>query len=121
MGFADDACALMFTEGQKTRMWETLMTSRASLLEKCTTSITYVNPQQEKWLNYAYWQGSQLRLAPLRKGVRWQLYNFQGQLVADLDLLLIDQHAFDFPGWPAGVYILTGTVNGSYQSVKLLK
>jgi hypothetical protein len=121
MGFADDACALMFTEDQKTRMWETLMTSRASLLEACKTSATYGSLPPDAWLEYAYWQAEQLQLTTLSNGIKWQLYHASGQLVYDIGNLPSGSYVFDLPKVVAGLYILVGTDGRQYRSRKLVK
>lgn len=121
MGFANDACALMFTEGQKTRMWETLMTSRSTLLKKCTTSTVDVVVQEDDWLANVYWQQDQLRLKVEKDDVHWRLYAGNGQLVNDIGVLQQGDFLLDLPMTTAGLYILSGTWAGKQCYWKVMK
>lgn len=125
MGFSPDNCALMFTEGQKARVWDALQTYRPGFLSDNCTPACMVNtgkePSSTKRLLLVRQQGTEfLAVETLEPNVQWELFASNGKGVAS--------GYQEFPGalrlpdkrLAAGLYFLRAQCGQVGQVTKLL-
>lgn len=86
MGFVEDACALMFTQGQKDRVWNALQTYRPGLLNPDCIAQCVVGTEEPKEVDNLFKlvssRNGELTLEALAPDLDWTLYNVLGQEVA---------------------------------------
>ncbi|PTM12124.1 MAG: hypothetical protein DA408_11765 [Bacteroidetes bacterium] len=113
MGFAQDPCAIMFTEGQKTRVWESLLQYRPGLLNptcraECIVGVQAAGAPASDLLSAAWVVGETLYVVPATADIHWQLFTLQGQQVHRFVTNLPGGQTITLPPLPAGVYLLVG-------------
>ena len=124
MGFVQDPCAIMFTEGQKMRVWESLQQYRPGLLNptcvaECIVGMEEPGTPASALLGAAWMVGETLYLVPATAGVHWQLFTLQGQRVLRFTTSLPGGQTIALPHLPTGVYLLVGA-KGKQQTVRKL-
>lgn len=124
MGYSHDACLLMFTEGQKARVWDAINTYRSGFLDpncqvSCTTATQELSPIDE-YLSHAYYRQPYLELSLKDKNIHWQLFNIQGQILSSWTTSNIGYQQQVLPSLADGIYILMGQKNGQFFSKKLI-
>ncbi|WP_052331334.1 M43 family zinc metalloprotease [Lewinella cohaerens] len=110
MGFVEDACAIMFTQGQKDRVWDALQTYRPGLLnpdciEQCVVGTK--TPQQvDNLFKLIYSLHGELTLEALAPDLDWTLYNALGQEVSSWRSELAGGFTQQISGVVSGVHFL---------------
>lgn len=107
MTFADDACLLMFTEGQKERVWNSLSAYRPGLLDancrqQCINTALVPTVLPFKWHVFT----STLWLENGEQMLDAQLINIQGQLVDSWLLHPYQRQERTYSQIPTGTYLL---------------
>lgn len=110
MGFADDACSLMFTQGQKERVWTTLNTLRPTLLDPaclltCTTSTVTTPATPDDWAK-AYIVQDFIVVESTEASVVWQVYGMDGRRVLTFRTEAVGTTSFGWPTLPQGIYVV---------------
>ena len=124
MGFVEDACAVMFTQGQKDRVWNALQTYRPGLLnpdciEQCVVGTK--TPQQVNNLfKLIYSLHGELMLEALTPDLDWGLYNVLGQEVASWRSELAGGFTQWVPIAVEGMHFLVAQKDGARQVRKVL-
>ncbi|MEL6658758.1 MAG: zinc-dependent metalloprotease [Bacteroidota bacterium] len=124
MGFGTDECALMFTEGQKVRVWDALQTYRPGFLledcrKACMVSTTDFAAEQTNLVLIRHNGGREPALETLVPGVDWELYRVDGQLVKSGQQELMGTVPWNLLNIEQGLYLLRATHQGSWQTTKL--
>lgn len=110
MNFGDDACQLMFTEGQKERVWAALQEYRPGLMDgECMNSCLTRSQQiqtADQLLRAWRVESNELVLEILESDVEWQLFSGNGQFIQAFRTATPGQHRINLPLLPAGLYVL---------------
>lgn len=123
MGYATDECLLMFTQGQKARVWDALMTYRSGLLNSnciadCVVSTDQPIPINE-WLGATWINSNQLQMDVKTSGINWKLYDMQGRQIHHWKNIEHGWQSVLLPKMSAGVYLLKGEKNGQLVTKKV--
>lgn len=124
MGYATDECLIMFTNGQKARVWDALMTYRSGLLNpncmaNCVVSTNTPTPIDE-WLGAAWINGRQLRMDIKTNNLNWELYDLQGRLINQWTSRFTGFQTVVVPNLSQGVYLLKAQKGNRFGVRKLL-
>lgn len=110
MGFVEDACALMFTQGQKDRVWDALQTYRPGLLNPDCIAQCVVGTNEPQQVDHLFrivnLRSGELVLEALESELHWTLYNVLGQEVTSWDSELKGITTRQVPVAVAGVHFL---------------
>lgn len=122
MGFADDACSLMFTQGQKSRARAALSAHRPGLIDPacptaCTTSAT-APTAPIRTLSAYFTQGSLVATAPA-PNLYWQLYYMDGRTAHAFRTTASGTWTQTLPYLPAGIYWLAATGPAGHYGTKI--
>lgn len=125
MGYVEDACALMFTQGQKERVWSALQTFRPGLLNtNCTTDICLVGTNTPQATNGLFenvrWMDGELRGEALEPGLSWRLYNTLGQPIDFWKTEVTGRFNHKLSAANAGVYFLVVSKGKLRQVQKII-
>lgn len=124
MGFVDDACAVMFTQGQKDRAWEALQTYRPGLLNaECIAQCVVGTKEPQQVDNLFKLMSSingELTLEALAPDLDWVLYNVLGQEVASWRSELAGGFTQQVLGIVAGMHFLVVQKGALRQVRKVL-
>lgn len=125
MGFSADNCSLMFTEGQKIRVWDAIATYRTGFLADDCLKSCLVNTANEPVLVDDLFRilrngSSQPRLQVLTDGLQWELYGINGQIMQSGQQNQAGELALSYSNLAAGVYLLQARKGDEWQRAKLL-
>ena len=121
MDYVDDPCMIMFSRGQKERMYATLETYRQGLVngnisclniskEETTLVGIFPNPSTDLFT-------FKFKVAP-KKLLTNKIYTFLGQLIASEKILVSQELVVDMSYFPAGMYFIS-LENKTYKVVKI--
>lgn len=125
MGFSPDNCALMFTEGQKTRAWDAIQTYRSGFLQNdclksCVTNTEEASPALAPLFSLHNNGTSQVRWEALQAPLHWVLFSADGRTVDRGQVLWPGEVAW-YPGtFAAGIYFLRVENGRQSQLFKVL-
>ncbi len=124
MGFVEDACAIMFTQGQKARAWDALETYRPGLLNpdciaQCVVGTKEIHEVNNLFKLVTSLQG-ELVLEALVPDLHWTLYNVLGQEVASWESDFTGGFTRQVPVAVAGIHFLVAQKGGLLQVRKVV-
>lgn len=125
MGFSPDNCSLMFTEGQKTRVWEALQAYRPGFLSDDCLSTCMVSTEDEptpveNLLLVRQLIPGQYYTEILQTNVNWELFGGDGKLLSSGYQEFPGAVSVNYEGLPAGLYYLRAQRGDDWQVAKLL-
>ncbi len=124
MNYSDDACLLMFTEGQKARVWAALETYRPGLMNPdcqamCVTSTVIVEPITSLLGEFSQ-LGDELTMETLVADIDWQLIDALGRPLSAMQSGPPAFYRWSIGDLPSGLYYLHARWGRSISTKKII-
>ncbi|MEZ4983799.1 MAG: M43 family zinc metalloprotease [Saprospiraceae bacterium] len=124
MGYANDACALMFTQGQKTRARAALFNERGSLLATDCLQMCHVATEEPSrsipLITHLHYQTGWLHWQTPSWEATWLIYDLHGRQWAFHTTHAEGAQSIDVSELPSGIYLLAGIAEQQMEVQKFV-